>query len=98
MINRNKKGKGLSSFLYKCDVVSQNKFSPIILDQKKISTNVLKQCLTRLLVAETPDSNGLQQGGNEFFHVTSSPEVGKPPDVTAEGSGWGSGFCEILLL
>lgn len=34
MINRNKRGKGISSFWYKCDVISQNKLSAIILDQK----------------------------------------------------------------
>lgn len=62
-INRNK-GKSISLFLYKCDVIYQNKFSAVILGQKKISNNVLKQCFTRLLVAETPDSDRLQQGGN----------------------------------
>jgi len=47
MINRNKRGKGISLFLYKCDVIYQNKFSAIILGQKKISNNVLNLAFTQ---------------------------------------------------
>ena len=47
------------------------------------------------MAAETPNSNWPQQGGNEFFLVISSPEVGKAPDVTAGVSGSSTGVSGI---
>lgn len=47
----------------------------------------MQQCFSRLLGAETVNSNWLQQGGSGIFHVTGSSEAEKPPDVSSGLSG-----------
>lgn len=47
----------------------------------------MQQCFSRLLEAETVNSNWLQQGGSGIFHVTGSSEAEKPPDISSGLSG-----------
>lgn len=57
-IKRSKGGRDLSLF-FCTNVMSFIKTSSaVILDERKISNNVLKQCFGKLLVVNPPDSSG----------------------------------------